>query len=236
MSECVCFSFLILWFSIIIQTSYHGKRLPKILVFGLMVSLGLWGVALHAGAHLLFLFFLSSTIFIPLMLHESLDRTPMRLKILLLISFLTYDAWQIHQLREQRAKGKNKVHATSYQLAANTIKDLTVKNEIVIAPWDDFPGLFAYNQHNRYVVGINFDFLLAKSPDKAQGFKLFWQGRIKDPHNLFQQHFDGARFVLFRKTPRNQGEKKSMERVNQSIYFKEISIDSDTFRLFQRIN
>ena len=54
----------------------------------------------------------------------------------------------------------------AYRAAAQFLKENTAKNDIVFtADWDDFPHLFHYNDHNRYIVGLGLHYLYLYDPN-----------------------------------------------------------------------
>ncbi len=69
---------------------------------------------------------------------------------------------------------------------------------MVVAPWDDFPGLFFYNTHNRYAVGMNVAFLRWASEDRFHAYFRLYRGRVEDPGAVVARHFDDAELILVR--------------------------------------
>lgn len=76
----------------------------------------------------------------------------------------------------------------------------------MIAPWDDFPGLFYFNRDNHYVSGMNNLFLYHNDSYRFTSYYKFFKGGIKNPAASLPLVFDGADLILVRDTPRVSGE------------------------------
>ncbi len=66
--------------------------------------------------------------------------------------------------------------ARPYQKMGKVIRALTEKGKVVIAPWDDFPGLFYFNRDNHYVSGMNNLFLYHNDPQRFAAYYKFFKG------------------------------------------------------------
>ena len=83
-----------------------------------------------------------------------------------------------------------------YEGCAAWLEQNTPKDSLVFhSDWDDFPALFFFNTHNRYVVGIDPNFLYLKNPGLWQYYAGITQGTLRNPASLIQQVF-GARYVF----------------------------------------
>ena len=69
---------------------------------------------------------------------------------------------------------------------------------MVVAPWDDFPGLFLFQSGRRYVAGVNLEFLLRADPARFDTYLRLYRGAHPDPAQALAS-FDGARIVVARR-------------------------------------
>jgi len=103
---------------------------------------------------------------------------------------------------------------------------------VVVTAWDDFPGLFFFNTHNHYVIGLNTDFLRRFDETRFKAHYLLFRGRVKDPEKALPMFFD-AKLVALRTSPRNTGEKKLLTQLADSPHFDELPTATNGFRLFR---
>ncbi len=61
--------------------------------------------------------------------------------------------------------------------------------------WDDFPMLFHFNSHNRYIVGLDADFMRLKNEKLYRDYEKITRGKIKNPAVEILEKFS-SRFVL----------------------------------------
>lgn len=61
--------------------------------------------------------------------------------------------------------------------------------------WDDFPMLFHFNTHNRYIVGLDADFMRLKNEVLYRRYEKITRGKIKDPADEIVQDYN-ANYVL----------------------------------------
>ena len=61
--------------------------------------------------------------------------------------------------------------------------------------WDDFPRLFFYNQHNRYLVGLDPTFMQGANPALYDEWVALTQGRGENFAKAIQNDF-GATYIL----------------------------------------
>jgi hypothetical protein len=76
-------------------------------------------------------------------------------------------------------------------LAKNTPAGSMVFN----TDWDDFPMLFHFNTHNRYIVGLDADFMRLKDEARYRRYEKITRGKVKDPADEIAQVYH-ANFVL----------------------------------------
>jgi hypothetical protein len=94
----------------------------------------------------------------------------------------------------EKISGEPDVHAYKQGakwLANNTPEGATVFN----TDWDDFPMLFFYNTHNRYIVGLDADFLRLKNEPLYRRYEKITRGEVSNPAEEIVRKFN-ARFVI----------------------------------------
>ncbi len=112
---------------------------------------------------------------------------------------------------------------SSYAKVAEMTKTLTDKNKVIIAPWDDFPGLFYFNKNNYYVSGMNNLFLYHNDPQRFTGYYKLFNGGIQNPAKIIPLLFDGADLLLVRDIPRTDGEVKMNKILEKAKGLKRIT-------------
>jgi hypothetical protein len=120
---------------------------------------------------------------------------------------------------------------STYAALAEELVAHSEPDEMVVAPWGAFPGLFFYDEHNRYVAGMNTLFLLAASPDRFDAYTRLYAGGAADPATLLPRHFEDARLVLVRRGVPGSG--RLARQLAQSPAFTELALTVDGWRLFQ---
>ncbi len=124
------------------------------------------------------------------------------------LPFLKSHMGQLHQKKEDSATPYD------YRTLAENVRGLTGKGKVVIAPWDDFPGLFYFNRDNFYVSGMNNLFLYHKDPHRFTVYYKFFKGGIHNPAKSIPVVFDGTDLMVVRNSSlvknaeRVEGEKK----------------------------
>lgn len=99
----------------------------------------------------------------------------------------------------------------AYAALASTVRALTEEGKVVVAPWDDFPGLFYYNRSNYYISGMNNLFLFKGDSHRFTTYYQFFKGGISDPATVIPAEFDGADLLVVRNSPRNEGEATALK-------------------------
>jgi len=61
--------------------------------------------------------------------------------------------------------------------------------------WDDFPRMFFHNRHNRYIVGLDPDYMRLKDADMYSVWRKISRGKIKHPEDIILNEF-GTEYVL----------------------------------------
>jgi hypothetical protein len=119
-----------------------------------------------------------------------------------------------------------------YEYLADWLIRNTASGDVVVTAWDDFPGLFFFNTHNHYVIGLNTDFLRRFDETRFKAYLFLFRGRVKDPEKALPQFFD-AKLVALRASPRNNHEKKLLTQLADSPHFDELPTATTAFRLFR---
>jgi hypothetical protein len=124
-------------------------------------------------------------------------------------------------------------HPGDYQELATWLDERTDPGEVVVAPWDDMPGLFLFGRDERYVAGWNVQFLRDGDERRFNGYSLLFQGQVSDPERLLPQLFDGARFLILRRQPRGPGELALLQQIGKSPHFEELAAPVPVWRIFR---
>jgi len=107
----------------------------------------------------------------------------------------------------------------------------TPKNSIIFHDrWDDFPMLFYYNQHNRYISGLHPNFLGIKDTNMLWDYHLIMEGLV--PSTIHTKFFDSFQTeVIFV----NTSNKKLISSLNNSSGFQKVYEDNDALIYKKRV-
>jgi hypothetical protein len=95
---------------------------------------------------------------------------------------------------------------TLYQKAAEYLKNNSAPGEIIVhADWDDMPSLFYWNDHNRYIMGLDPTFTYRADPERYWNYVNFTLGKSTDPVAVMKEL--NSRYVF---TDRNHNALDSM--------------------------
>lgn len=84
----------------------------------------------------------------------------------------------------------------AYKGAADWLSQNTPEGSIVFTTdWDDFPMLFHFNTHNRYIVGLDADFMRLKNEPLFREYENITRGKLDEPADEILNHFQ-ARYVF----------------------------------------
>jgi hypothetical protein len=84
---------------------------------------------------------------------------------------------------------------TLYKQAAQYLIANTKPGEVVIhADWDDMPPLFYWDDHNRYMMGLDPTFLYSESRERYWDYVDFTLGKSSDPVSVMKKF--GSRYVI----------------------------------------
>jgi hypothetical protein len=131
---------------------------------------------------------------------------------------------------EDRALG---VRPDDYVALASWLDERTSPGEVVLAPWDDFPGLFLFGADERYAAGWNTRFLLEGDDKRFTAYYLLYHGDVADPEALLPRLFDGARFLIVRRDPRTPGEAKLLASLDRDPHMEALASPSPVWRIYR---
>lgn len=124
-------------------------------------------------------------------------------------------------------------HPADYRELAAWLVERTDPGEVVVAPWDDMPGLFLFGEDQRYVAGWNVQFLRDGQRVQFEAYYALFTGQVRDPEKLLPQLFDGARFLIVRRLPRHQGEADLLAQLSANKAFEAIASPVPLWQIFR---
>lgn len=102
----------------------------------------------------------------------------------------------IHTVGAARQDIRQEPDSLAYQGGAEWLAKNTPDGSVVFnTDWDDFPMLFHYNTHNRYIVGLDADFMRLKNEPLYRQYEKITRGRIDKPADEIVRDYH-AKFVL----------------------------------------
>lgn len=184
------------WGVVIVRQAARAQRLTVRAAAGMVAVLSLFLLALAGGSKLLQLFALTSALFLPLALAD-IGPWPRRAVAIAAVLAAANAAWSFSraELVVTRSPGPR---PAQYRELASWVAAHASPGEMVVAPWDDFPGLFYFDPGRRYVAGMNMEFLLRTDPVRFDAYYRLYTGRHPDPAAALRL-FDGARLVVARR-------------------------------------
>jgi hypothetical protein len=222
--------FVVAWGLVLVFSLARRERMPSQVAFFTLVALGLALASLRSGPKMLQLACVASLIGLPIVL-ASFPNVPRAWAALCVPALLVLGVRNVSAQTES-----NRNHPSHEDLAhvAQYLAGQTSPGEIVLAPWDLFPGLFYFNQHSHYLVGMNPDFLYRRTPSDFSGYEALYV-RGEQPAQVLDDHFPGVRYLLVRAQPANAGERRLLHGLAASAAFEELWVpDRTRFRLFVR--
>ena len=186
--------------------SATGAAFIAVFVFALFPFVG--------GVKFAQIFSLLSCLMVPLIYREvaashfRISRLPFKIKPVLAVLFaFVFLVYSLPFIKQRQVKGKVLAPTPrAYAGVAETVRKLTDKGKVVVAPWDDFPGLFYFNRDNRYISGMNNLFLYKGDSNRFTSYYRLFKGGVANPAESVPVAFDNADLILIRNTPRNKGE------------------------------
>lgn len=218
------------WMAVLVAHSRRGTSASAAVAAGTVTTLCLMVAAL-LQAKFIHHFLLLSALFLPGLASGVLPEGR-RVRTVMAILALAAAAWNVRVAWvEDRGPGDNPEPA-AFETVGRWLADRTGEGERVIAPWDDFPGLFLFDRHNRYVAGLNLGFLQAKDEFVFRAYYRLYLGQIQDPERLLPMYFGDARYLLARSRPRNSGERDLLDSLAQNPRFREDPSPAPAWRIF----
>jgi hypothetical protein len=196
-------------------------------IAALVVCLALLVYSMFSGPKLLHLFSIALLVVLPILV----DRyRPLAPRVVAAVAVLAAANALVVSWRAIDADYPLDAPAT-YAAIAKELVAHSAPDEIVVAPWGAFPGLFFYDDHNRYVAGMNTLFLLAASPERFDAYTQLYAGRAPHPERLLPRYFDDAHLVLVRRGV--AGAQRLARQLSASPVFAELALPVDGWRLFR---
>ena len=224
----------VIWFVLLLRQTFSTERVSAQTAAGVAISLGLFAGALLAGEKILYLAVLVSVLFIPVLAKES-GPWPKWAVALLLCAALGASAEGVYK-NSRAAHAGSRPLASDFRAMAEFAQANSNAGEMIVLPWDDFPGFFYYNTHNHYPVGLNTEFLRRTAPKRFDAFQRLFEGNAKRPERLLPVYFDDARYLIVRAEPRNRGEIALLKQMDANEHFSELASPSAFWRIFRLKN
>ncbi len=228
----LCGAALVAWFVVLVRQLGRAARVSATAASGSIAALGLLGAGLVAGTKMVELFLVFSLLTLP-QLAEQMRPWSRWLVGAVVAAAIAAAAWSVTDLRAQLAT-PGLVRSADYAIMAAWLDERTARHEMIVAPWDDMPGLFAFGGDQRYVAGLNVQFLRDHDPKRFEAYAFLYRGVISDPEQTMIQFFDGARVILVRRLPHLPGEPALTERLARSAAFEELAGPTPAWRVFRR--
>ena len=145
----------------------------------------------------------SAILFLAFALRESLTRAPalpmlksISAKAAILAGMALLAGVLVRTVVDVRKDIAEQPDSQAYRGGAEWLVENTPSGAIVFnTDWDDFPMLFHYNTHNRYIVGLDADFMRLKDEPLYREYEKITRGKIDKPADEILSHY-GAKYVL----------------------------------------
>ncbi len=207
-----------------------GAALPGGVLSATIAAFGLLGAGLLAGTKMLELGCVFSLLALPRI--AATLTWPRWLLGLVFALAAALSVRNVAHLAREMDRPDN-AHPADYRELAAWLVQRTDPGEVIVAPWDDMPGLFLFGDDQRYVAGWNVQFLHDGQPIQFEAYHALFTGQVRDPEKLLPQLFDGARFLIVRRTPRHQGEADLLAQLSTSAAFEAIASPVERWRIFR---
>jgi hypothetical protein len=222
------------WFVLLLRQAFSTERVSAQTAAGVAISLGLFAGGLLAGEKILYLSVLLSVLFIPALAKES-GPWPKLVVALFICAALGASGEAVYE-NSRESHSRSRPPASEFRVMAEFVQANSDPGEMVVLPWDDFPGFFHFNTHNHYPVGLNLEFLRRTSPTRFDAFRRIYEGNAKRPERLLPTFFDDARYIIARAQPRHRGEIALLKRMDANEHFTELVSPSSVWRIFRLEN
>lgn len=226
---------LVAWAVVLVRQLRGSATISATAMSGTIAALGLLGGGLMSGTKLVELFVVFSILAIP-QITERQRPWPRAVIGSVLVIAVALAAWSVTTLRGNMREATAQARFRDYEAMARWLGERTASDEVIVAPWDDMPGLFMYGGDQRYLAGFNVQFLRDADRQRFNAYALFYRGVITDPEQTLVQFFDGARFVLVRRVPRLPGEPALTASLSASAAFEELASPTPHWRVFRRLS
>jgi len=223
---------LIAWGVVIVRRLGEAPRVAPGAIASAVIAFAMFGASLVGGSKPLQLFALFTLIALPVIAHaQTWPRWVPMVAALVAAALCVRNVARLRaEMDEDRALG---VHPDDYAALASWLDERTSPNEVVVAPWDDFPGLFLFGADERYVAGWNTRFLLEGDDQRFTAYYLLYHGDVADPEALLPRIFDGARFLIVRRDPRTPGEAKLAASLEHDAHMESVASPSPVWRVYR---
>lgn len=223
---------LVAWGVLLLRQLGRERAVDTASIAATVAALALFGGALMSGQKLVHLFLIASVLAIP-RVAAAMRPWPRWVVIGAVVVTAGLSVRTVHRASEQlHAPGQ--LVARDFQVMAEWLVPRTESGETVLVAWDHFPGFFYFNKHNRYVAGMNPQFLLDADEKRFTAYALLYRGQVDDPENLLPAMFDGARFILVSNPPHTPGDFVLTGRLAANEHFEELAAPVSRWRVFRR--
>ncbi|MBK9032093.1 MAG: hypothetical protein IPL61_12370 [Myxococcales bacterium] len=220
------------WFVVLVRQLGRAQRVSAEAASGAIAALGLLGAGLLSGTKLVELFIVFSILALPLLARDMRPWSRWIVAAAVAVG-VAAATWSMGDLRTQQ-RGEGLARPADYALMASWLGERTERREMIVAPWDDMPGLFAFGGDQRYVAGLNMQFLHDQDRLRFEAYALLYRGVISDPEQTLIRFFDGARFILVRRLAHLPGEPALTDRLVHNPAFEELAAPTPVWRVFRR--
>ncbi len=221
------------WGVVLVRQLGRAARVSPQAASGTIAALGLLGAGLLSGTKMVELFLVFSILTVP-QLAERMRPWPRWLGPAAMAVAIATSVWSVDRLRGEMVSTPGLVRSADYQVMARWLDARTGPREMVVAPWDDMPGLFLFGGDQRYMAGFNVQFLRDHDRTRFEAYALLYRGVITDPEKAMVTFFDGARFLLVRRLAHLPGEPALTAGLARNPAFEELAAPTQAWRVFRR--
>ncbi len=220
------------WGLLLVRQLGRAARVSDAAASGTIAALGLLGAGMLSGTKMVELFLVFSFLAIPV---AAIDMRPWPrwFAAAAAAAAIAVSVWSVTNLRDQMTTMPGLARGRDYQVMATWLNQRTARTEMVIAPWDDMPGLFLFGGDQRYMAGMNMQFLRDADRKRFEAYALLYRGVISDPEQAMSVFFDNARYILVRRIPHLPGEPALLSSLFANPAFEEVASPSQVWRVFR---
>jgi hypothetical protein len=223
---------LVAWGVVLVRQLGRAGRVSTAATTGAIAALGTLGAGLLSGSKMVELFVVFSLLAVPQLAEQMRPwgRAARAAALALAVAAVAASL----QLRADMLEVPGMARPRDYAAMAHWFDERTTAGEMVVAPWDDMPGLFLFGGDQRYPAGFNVQFLHDADATRFEAYALLYRGAISDPENTLVTWFDGARYLLVRREPNTPGAMALSARLASRPAFEELASPSPVWRVFRR--